>query len=59
MREVYLEGRIWAAVVLDAALLNLNPFGQAESLAVFVHPVSWCAVLCPAVQGMPPDFPGQ
>lgn len=48
-RAILQEGRMWAAVLLDAALMNGNHSGHSEPRGIFLHLVSWKAVQCNTV----------
>ena len=40
---------MWAAVLLDVALMNGNHSGHSEPRGIFLHLVSWKAVQCNTV----------
>lgn len=48
-RAILQEGRMWAAVLLDAALMNGNPYAHWEQRRISLHLVPWNAVQCNTV----------
>lgn len=49
---------MWAAVLLDAALMNGNHSGHSEPRGIFLHLVSWKAVQCNTVPWLASGVPG-
>ena len=52
------EGRTWAAVQRDAALMIGNLFGYSEQRGISLHLVPRGAVLCRGVPWLASGFPG-
>lgn len=49
---------MWAAVLLDAALMNGNHSGHLEQRGISLHLAPWGAVLCRGMPWFALGFPG-
>ena len=50
---------MWAAVLLDAALMNGNHSGHSEPRGIFLHVVSWKAVQLIQRRSLRQEFPAE
>ena len=57
-RAIFQEGRTWAVVQRDAALMNGNLFDYSERRVISLHLVPWGAILCRGVPWLASGFPG-